>query len=75
MFKESETIEFKKSTAESTTVEWKQSVAEIDEIIETAAAFANTEGGRIFIGISPEGHDYLDMKILEGTIPELREKA
>lgn len=40
-----------------------------------AAAFANTEGGRIFIGISPEGHDYLDMKILEGTIPELREKA
>lgn len=41
--KESETIEFKKSTAESTTVEWKQSVAEIDEIIETAAAFVNTE--------------------------------
>ena len=38
--------EIKKSTAESTTVEWKQSIAEIDEIIETAAAFANTEGGR-----------------------------
>ena len=37
---------------ESTTIEWKQSVAAINEIIETAAAFTNTEGGRIFVGIS-----------------------
>ncbi len=56
--KESETIGVKKSTNESPTVEWKQSVAEIDEIIETAAAFANTEGGRIFIGVSPEGKKF-----------------
>jgi len=35
---------------ESETIEWKQSLSEIDEIIETAVAFANTEGGRIFIG-------------------------
>ena len=27
----------------------KQSLSEIDEIIETAVAFANAEGGRIFI--------------------------
>ncbi len=30
---------------ESETIEWKQSLFEIDEIIETAVAFANTEGG------------------------------
>jgi len=41
--------------AESTTVEWKKSTALINEIIETAAAFANTEGGRIFIGVAPNG--------------------
>lgn len=53
MFKESlpcrqagETTEFKKSTAESTTVEWKQSLSEIDKIVETAAAFVNTESPR-----------------------------
>jgi len=34
---------------ESETIEWKQSLSEIDEIIETAVAFANAEGGRIFI--------------------------
>jgi len=42
--------------AESTTVEWKQSVSEINEIIETAVAFANTEGGRVFIGVVPDGN-------------------
>jgi len=41
--------------SESTVVEWKQSLGEIDKIIESAAAFANTEGGRIFIGVAPEG--------------------
>lgn len=40
---------------ESTTIEWKQSLSEIREIIETAVAFANTEGGRILVGVSPEG--------------------
>ncbi|MBI5361118.1 MAG: ATP-binding protein [Planctomycetes bacterium] len=37
---------------ESETIELKQSLAEFDEIIETAVAFANTEGGRIYIGVS-----------------------
>jgi hypothetical protein len=32
--------------AESTTTEWKQSLSEINEIIETAAAFVNTESPR-----------------------------
>jgi len=40
---ESETLEFKKSTAE-----WK-------EIIEAISAFSNTEGGKIIVGISKSG--------------------
>lgn len=54
-------------TSESTVVEWKQSLAEIDTIIESAAAFANTEGGRIFIGVAPEGK-VLGVQIGKGTI-------
>ena len=49
MFKESETnVKHCKhiGDAESATTEWKQSLSEINEIIETAAAFANAEGGR-----------------------------
>lgn len=57
-------------SAESTTVEWKQSVSEINEIIETAVAFANTEGGRIFIGISPEG-EIVGVHIGKGTVEKL----
>lgn len=68
--KEFEITEFKKLPDESTTIEWKQSVAEIEEIIETAAAFANTEGGRIYIGISPEGK-VLGVQVGKGTIEKL----
>ena len=42
-------------SSESTTVEWKPSLAQIHEIIESITAFANTEGGRLFIGISKDG--------------------
>lgn len=56
--------------SESTIIEWKQSLSEIEEIIETAAAFANTEGGRIFIGISPEGKA-LGVQVGKGTIEKL----
>lgn len=56
--------------SESTTIEWKQSLSEIDAIIETAAAFANTKGGRIFIGVSPEGK-VLGIQIGKGTIEKL----
>ena len=55
---------------ESTVVEWKQSLAETDKIIESAAAFANTEGGRIFIGISPDGK-IPGVQIGKGTIEKL----
>ena len=37
------------------TIEWKQSLGEMKQIIESTAAFANTEGGRIFIGVSNKG--------------------
>jgi ATP-dependent DNA helicase RecG len=56
--------------AESTTVEWKKSTALINEIIETAAAFANTEGGRIFIGVAPNG-EIIGVQIGKGTIENL----
>lgn len=55
---------------ESTTVEQKQSTSEIGEIIETVAAFANTEGGRIFIGVSPKGK-ISGVQIGKGTIEKL----
>ena len=56
--------------AESTTVEWKKSPAEIREIIETVAAFSNTEGGKVFIGISPEGN-VVGVQIGKGTVEGL----
>lgn len=42
-------------TSESVTIEWKPSLSQINEIIETIAAFSNTEGGRLFVGVSKEG--------------------
>ena len=48
-------VRFKKSIAsgESETVEFKNSFDR--EIIETLAAFANTKGGKVFVGISDKG--------------------
>ena len=43
-------------SGESTTIEWKPSLSQINEIIESIAAFSNTEGGRIFIGVSKHGN-------------------
>ncbi|MBI4980483.1 putative DNA binding domain-containing protein [Candidatus Woesearchaeota archaeon] len=36
---------------ESQTVEFKKSLAEINEILETISAFANTKGGKILVGV------------------------
>jgi ATP-dependent DNA helicase RecG len=41
--------------SESTTVEFKQSLSEMDDIIMVVAAFANTDGGRIYVGVSDVG--------------------
>lgn len=40
---------------ESTTMEWKTSLSEINEIIETIVALANTEGGKILVGVANSG--------------------
>ena len=60
-------------TSESTTAEWKQSLSEINEIIETAVAFTNTEGGKIFVGVSKTGKA-LGVQIGKGTIENLVNK-
>lgn len=56
--------------SESIATEWKQSLSEIDEIIEAAAAFANTEGGQIFVGVFPEGK-VSGVQIGKGTIEKM----
>jgi ATP-dependent DNA helicase RecG len=43
------------NAGESETVEWKQSTGEIQEILETAGAFANTTGGTLIIGVARTG--------------------
>src|SRR3989338_2983943 len=55
---------------ESMTVEWKPSLSQIHEIIETVTAFANTEGGRLFIGVSKTG-SVLGVSIGKDTIENL----
>jgi ATP-dependent DNA helicase RecG len=59
--KESETLEFKKSTGE-----WK-------EIIETASAFSNTRGGEILVGINNNG-EVKGIEIGKDTIERLTNK-
>ena len=40
---------------ESETLELKRSVAELEKAVETIAAFANTRGGVLLIGVHPDG--------------------
>jgi len=55
---------------ESETVEFKKSLSEWKEIIETVAAFSNTKGGVILVGIDDNGK-VIGVEIGKGTIEEL----
>ena len=58
------------SQDESETVESKKSLSESKEIIKTISAFANTKGGRIFIGVSNYGK-VLGVEIGKDTMEHL----
>lgn len=58
---------------ESTTIEWKPSLSQINDIIETIVAFANTEGGKVFIGVSKIGK-IIGVQIGKDTIENLTNK-
>ena len=58
------------SQGESETVEFKKSPGESKEIIKTISAFANTKGGRIFVGVSNSGK-VLSVEIGKDTIERL----
>jgi len=47
-----------KGIKESETVELKPSLSQINEIMETITAFANTAGGKIVIGVSKNPSSY-----------------
>ena len=40
---------------ESETLEFKRSTAELDQVVQTVAALANTRGGRVLIGVGSDG--------------------
>ncbi|MBF0489639.1 MAG: putative DNA binding domain-containing protein [Candidatus Omnitrophica bacterium] len=58
------------SSSESTTIEWKPSLSQIHEIIESITAFANTEGGCLFVGVSKYG-EIGGVQIGKGTVEDL----
>jgi ATP-dependent DNA helicase RecG len=58
---------------ESVVIEWKPSLSQIDSIIQTICAFANTEGGRIIVGVSKQGK-LIGINIGKSTIEELTNK-
>ncbi|MGC8859309.1 MAG: ATP-binding protein [Ignavibacteria bacterium] len=58
---------------ETERIELKKSVGEWKEIVETVCAFANTEGGRIYIGIPPSGKTS-GINIGSNTIEDLTNK-
>ena len=58
------------SQGESETVEFKKSPSESKEIIKTISAFANTKGGKIFVGVSNSGK-VLGVEIGKDTIERL----
>ena len=61
------------NSKESQTTEFKNSTGTWREIIESISAFANTEGGKIFIGLTDSGKP-TGIKIGKGTIEDITNK-
>ena len=55
---------------ESETVEFKKSTAQLPRVGETLCAFLNGRGGRVFIGITPEGR-VIGQQIADSTLCEV----
>lgn len=43
------------ASGESTTLEWKRSTGELREALQSVCAFANGTGGRVLVGVRPDG--------------------
>ena len=56
--------------SESMKIEWKPSLSQINEIIESIAAFSNTNGGRLFVGVSKDGK-VLGVQIGKDTLEKM----
>lgn len=55
---------------ESETLEFKRSTAELTKAIRTVAALANTRGGHVIIGVAPDGR-IIGMDIGQGTMDKV----
>ncbi len=56
--------------AESEKVELKPSLSQLNEIVETVAGFANSQGGKVFIGVSNRG-EIIGLEIGKSTLEKL----
>jgi ATP-dependent DNA helicase RecG len=58
------------AAGESETVEFKKSTAQLTRVGETLSAFLNCQGGRIFIGVTPEGR-VVGQQIADSTLRDV----
>ena len=55
-------------------MELKQSLGDWQEIVETCAAFATAKGGRVFVGVAPNGKVH-GVQVGKGTLEDLANKV
>ena len=60
--------------AESETLEFKASLSQLDRIVETVSAFANTKGGTIVVGLTGKG-EIIGTQIGKDTIEKLTKRT
>ena len=58
------------AAGESETVEFKKSTAQLTRAGETLCAFLNGQGGRVFMGVTPEGR-ILGQQVADSTLREV----